>query len=67
MVNNEELIGITEYRTLYMRCRINRCRYKRFDCIYIWVCSSQKLCLLALHYYGKLPTESTNDKHIFFL
>lgn len=29
MVNNEELIGTTEYLTLYARCRINRCRYKQ--------------------------------------
>jgi hypothetical protein len=27
MVNSEELIGTTEYLTLYMRRRINRCRY----------------------------------------
>jgi len=27
MVNSEELIGTTEYLTLYTRCRINRCRY----------------------------------------
>jgi len=29
MVNSEELVGTTEHLTLYMRCRINRCRYKR--------------------------------------
>jgi hypothetical protein len=29
MVNSEELIGTTEYLTLYTRCRINRCRYNR--------------------------------------
>jgi hypothetical protein len=29
MVNCEELIGTTEYLTLYRRCRINRCRYNR--------------------------------------
>jgi hypothetical protein len=27
MVNSEELIGTTEYVTLYMRCRLNRCCY----------------------------------------
>jgi hypothetical protein len=27
MVNDEELIGTTEYLTLYARCRINRCHY----------------------------------------
>jgi len=27
MVNSEELIGTTGYLLLYMRCRINRCRY----------------------------------------
>jgi hypothetical protein len=29
MVNSEKLIGTTEYLTLYTRCQINRCRYKR--------------------------------------
>ena len=29
MVNSGELIGSTEYLTLYTRCRINRCRYNR--------------------------------------
>jgi hypothetical protein len=29
MVNSEELIGATEYLTLYARCAINRCRYNR--------------------------------------
>jgi hypothetical protein len=29
MVNSWELIGITDYLTLYTRCRLNRCRYKR--------------------------------------
>jgi hypothetical protein len=29
MVNSDELIGNTEYLTLQMRCRINRCRYNR--------------------------------------
>jgi hypothetical protein len=29
MVNSEELIGTTEYRTLYAGCRIDRCRYNR--------------------------------------
>jgi len=28
-VNSEELVGITEYLTLYKRCCINRCRYNR--------------------------------------
>jgi len=26
---SEELAGTTEYLTLYTRCHINRCRYKR--------------------------------------
>jgi len=34
MVNSKELIGTTEYLTLYPSCRINRCRYKR-DLLYI--------------------------------
>jgi hypothetical protein len=29
MVNSEELIGTTEYLTLYTKCRINRWRYSR--------------------------------------
>jgi len=29
MVNSEELIGTTEYLTLYAGCGINRCRYNR--------------------------------------
>jgi len=29
MFNSEELIGTTEYVTLYAGCRINRCRYNR--------------------------------------
>ena len=29
MVNTEELIGTTEHVTLCMRCRLNRCGYKR--------------------------------------
>jgi hypothetical protein len=29
MVNSEELIGTTGHLTLYMRCRLTRCRYKR--------------------------------------
>jgi hypothetical protein len=38
MVNSEELIGTTESLTLYTRCRINLCRYKRV-----------RLYLLILH------------------
>ena len=40
MVNSEELIGTTEYLTLWTRCRINRCRYKRvllYIYIYIYI------------------------------
>jgi hypothetical protein len=29
MVNSEQLIATTELLTLWTRCRINRCRYKR--------------------------------------
>jgi hypothetical protein len=37
MVNNEELIGTTEYLALYMKCRMNRCRYNRVrPCIYTY-------------------------------
>jgi hypothetical protein len=34
MVNSEILVGTTKCLTLYTRCRINRCRYNRFECIY---------------------------------
>jgi len=33
-VNSEELFGTTEYLTLYMRCRLHRCRYKRGSTVY---------------------------------
>jgi hypothetical protein len=33
MVNSDELIGTTEYLTLYTRCHTNRRRYKRVRCI----------------------------------
>jgi hypothetical protein len=29
MVKSDEIIGTTEYLTLYARCRVNRCRFKR--------------------------------------
>ena len=29
MVNSGEIIGTTEYLTLYVGCRKNRCRYNR--------------------------------------
>jgi hypothetical protein len=29
MVTSEEFSGTTKYLTLYMRCRINRCRHNR--------------------------------------
>jgi hypothetical protein len=35
MVDSDELIGTTEYLTLQVRCRINRCRYNRV-LLYIW-------------------------------
>jgi hypothetical protein len=34
MVNREESIGTIEHVTLYTRCRLNRCRYKR-DPLYL--------------------------------
>jgi hypothetical protein len=42
MVDSEELIGTTEYLTLYARCRINRCRYKRVR-LYFIIAYAQKL------------------------
>jgi hypothetical protein len=29
VVNSEELIGTTDYVTVYAKCRLNRCRYNR--------------------------------------
>jgi hypothetical protein len=36
MINSEESMGTTEHVTLYTRCRLNRCRYSRFGCVYDW-------------------------------
>ena len=33
MLNSEELIGTAKHMTLQARCRINRCRYNRVECI----------------------------------
>jgi len=50
MVNNEELIGITEYRTLYTRRRINRCRYKRVRLyLYLGLFNSEVLFVGSTH------------------
>ena len=50
MVNNEELIGTTEYRTLYVRCRINRCRYKRVQLyLYLGLFKSEALFVGSAH------------------
>jgi len=50
MVNNGELIGTTEYRTLYMRCRINRCRYKRVRLyLYLGLFTSEALLVGSTH------------------
>jgi hypothetical protein len=40
MINSEELIGTTEYLTLYTRCRINPFRYNRVP-LYIWLCKKK--------------------------
>jgi len=42
MVNSEELVGTTEYLTLYTKYRKNRCRYKQVR-LYI-------VTLLCKHY-----------------
>ena len=44
MLSNEELIGTTEYRTLYTRCRVNRCRYNRVR-LHICVCVCVCVCI----------------------
>jgi hypothetical protein len=50
MVNNEELSSITEYQTLYMRCRINRCRYKRVRLyLYLGLFKSEALFVDSTH------------------
>ena len=67
MVNNKELIGTTEFRTLYMRYGINRCRYKQVRLyLYLGLFTSEALLVLHIQYRGKLPTESTNDNHTCF-
>jgi hypothetical protein len=40
MVNSEELIGTTEYVTLYKRCRLNRSRYNRFRLYFPFACTT---------------------------
>ena len=43
MVNSEELIGTTEYATIYTRRRINQCRYNRIRfCVCVCVCVKVK-------------------------
>ena len=36
MVNSDELMGTTEYLTLYARCRISRCRYNQVRLYFLW-------------------------------
>jgi hypothetical protein len=38
MVNSEELIGTTECVMLWMRCRINGCRYNRVQLYLVHIC-----------------------------
>jgi hypothetical protein len=56
MVISEELIVITEYLTLYTRCRTNRCRYNRSR---LYILSFQKRELVSQH---EQNTESTQKK-----
>jgi len=46
MVNSEELIGTTEYLTLYTGCRTNRCRYNR---VRSYLCENS---LFSFKYYS---------------
>jgi hypothetical protein len=50
MVNSVELIGTTEYLTIYTRCRINRCRYNRvrmyFKAMFVRLSGAYKLPLI---------------------
>jgi hypothetical protein len=50
MVNNEELIGTTQYRTLCMRCRINQCHFKRVRLyLYLGLFTSEALIVGSTH------------------
>ena len=45
MVNREELVGTTEYLTLYASCRINRCRYNRVRLYFRMIHAKRTPCL----------------------
>jgi hypothetical protein len=55
VLNNEELIGTTEYLTLYTRCRVNRCRCNRirlYVCVCVCVCRSRESAVGIATRYG---------------
>ena len=71
-VNSEELIGTTEFLTLYTECRINRCRYNRVRLCFashpnhskhIWPCHGSEGQSLAYHLggLGSTPWSSVAD------
>jgi hypothetical protein len=58
MVNNEELIGTTEYLTLWTRCRINQCRYNRVRLYFVIRQQCKRNPLLHSH---------VNTEHLYLL
>jgi hypothetical protein len=60
MVNSEELIGTTEYLTLYTKCRIKRCHYNRVQLYYysfIRMYNSKSALILATRVVLRLLTD----------
>jgi hypothetical protein len=43
VVNSDELLGNTEYLTLYTWCRVNRCRYNRVRLYFLTVTLTYRL------------------------
>ena len=62
MVNNEELIVTTEHLTLYTRCCINRCRYKRVR-LYLCTFVGTIIVILILDF----PVDMYIQKYILLL
>jgi hypothetical protein len=49
IVNSEELIGTTEYLSLWTRCSISQCRYNRFRLYYVMIIYIKfKICVLYI-------------------
>jgi hypothetical protein len=55
MVNSEELIGTTEYLTLYTGFRLNRCHYNRV-----------RLYLVKVNIFWKYDMRRSSLQNLFF-